>query len=318
MEIIGHQHIINYFEKALSKDLLSHAYLFSGPSHVGKNTVARWLVERLLDVKGDDFWEKPNPDLYIIKRLEDKKEISIDQIRDLRAGMYQKSLIQTHKIVLIENIEEMSIAAVNALLKTLEEPPGDSLIILTTSQLERIPKTIISRCQQIKFKRLSSDELIRELKTIKIKDAELLATLSAGRPGLALSWSNDDESLKQMTQSATNFINLFSGDIAMRMQFVETLLPKGLTLLEQANLALSNIVSWQVALRDVLLLRSGISDKITNIQAVKELQKIARQCNNRQLLELQKNLNLTREFLKQNVNPRLVLENLLLKFDYHA
>lgn len=318
MEIIGHQHIINYFEKALSKDLLSHAYLFSGPEHVGKSTVARWLVEKLLDVKSADFWEKPNPDLYIVKLLEDKKEISINQIRDLRASMYQKPLIHTHKIVLIENIEQMSIAAVNALLKTLEEPPGDSLIILTTSKLERIPKTIISRCQQVKFKRVANDELVNELKDRKIKDAELLATLSAGRPGLALSWANDDESLKQVTEAATNFIGLISGDITQRLQFVEALLPKGLTLLEQANLALSNIVSWQTTLRDILLLRSGISDKITNIQAINELQKIAQQCSSQQLLDWHKKMDLTKEYLKQNVNPRLVLENLLLKIDYNA
>jgi DNA polymerase III gamma/tau subunit len=192
------------------------------------------------------------------------------------------------------------------------------LIILTTSKLERIPKTIISRCQQVKFKRIANDDLISELKTRKVKDAELLTSLSVGRPGLVMTWLNDDESLIQIKQSATNFINLISGDNSQRLQFVETLLPKGLSLLDQANLALSNIASWQITVRDILLLRSGISDKITNIQAVKELNIIAKQCSNQQLINWHKKMDLTKEYLKQNVNPRLVLENLLLKIDYHA
>jgi len=318
MEIIGHQHIISYFEKALNQGQLSHAYLFSGPQHVGKSTVAKWLVESLLEVEDEGFWEKPNPDLYLIKLPEGKKEISIDQVRDLRAGMNQKPLIETHKIVLIENIESMSIAAVNALLKTLEEPPGSSLIILTSSQVERIPKTIISRCQQVKFKRVPNGEMISKLNELKIKDAEALTALSAGRPGLALSWTEDSDSFRQLKESTLEFINLVTGDISQRLQFVEGLLPKGLSLIEQANLVLSIIAGWQVAIRDVLLLRSGISDNITNVHAKKDLDKIARYCNNKQLLEWQKRLNITREFLKQNVNPRLVLENLLLKIDYHA
>src|SRR3989344_8675632 len=119
--LIGHQEIIAYLQKVWLHKTLSQAYLFVGPEHVGKMAVAKWLTDQLLGVQ-EPVWEgKINPDQFRVSKIEDKKEISIDQIRKLRQFIQQKPFISSRKVAVIERLEDASIQAVNALLKNLEE-----------------------------------------------------------------------------------------------------------------------------------------------------------------------------------------------------
>jgi len=135
------QNISDFFKRAIQFNKLAHAYLFYGPSNSGKKDTAFWLAD-YLKVSPFDI-------LYIIPE-ENKKDISIDQIRKAKKHLSLSS--QNYRFVIINNAELMNIASSNALLKTLEEPQENTILILITSKPDFLPKTILSRLQDVKFK----------------------------------------------------------------------------------------------------------------------------------------------------------------------
>ena len=133
---------------------LPHAVLLAGPVGVGKRAAANWIVERRLGlsdaaIPGYPFVRPEHADLSWLEIPEDKKTIGIDQIRGLVDGLSLTSYEGGGKNAVIEPANAMTINAANSLLKTLEEPPGDALIILITDKTGRLPATIFSRCQRI-------------------------------------------------------------------------------------------------------------------------------------------------------------------------
>ena len=268
--IIGHQKLIEYFERALMHGKLSHAYIFVGSKGSGKKEVVDWLINRLYD----GHKKGPNPDLRVIQREEGKKEIAIEQIRNLRQFVQQKSFSGSYKIIIIEGVENMSTPAVNALLKTLEEPAGQSLLILTAEKIYKIPATIISRCQ-----------------LFKLMNTNLL----------------------QNEEKAREFISLLHGDINDRFAYVAQLFGSKASLTEQTIKSMASLKNWQIIARDLLLLEYGLPDKITYKKHKEELVKLSQKFETTQIVEFIKSINHTRDLLNQNVNPRLALENLLLK-----
>ena len=142
---------------------LGHAYLFVATEGVGVESLVAAVAQSCLCTQPDATGHacgqcqnchlyacKQHPDYYHLSKLEGKKEIAIDQVRELVAKQTETSHQGGRKVVWIESVESMSISAFNALLKTLEEPNGDSIFLLTTAQLHRLPATIKSRCQLLK------------------------------------------------------------------------------------------------------------------------------------------------------------------------
>lgn len=155
--IIGHEHILNYLKKSIKKNKISHAYLFEGPGQSEKKEMALWFAERL---------GCQRPDITIISVTENKKEISIEQIRELRRYLSLSPHSSSYKVAIIDSAEKMNDEAVNALLKTLEEPRGNAVLILITPVALALPDTILSRCEEIKFRAGSlnkvSDDFIKK------------------------------------------------------------------------------------------------------------------------------------------------------------
>lgn len=141
--MVGQEHILNYLKKSIKKNKISHAYLFEGPGQSEKKEVALWFAERL---------GCQRPDITIISVIENKKEISIEQIRELRRYLSLSPHSSPYKIAIIDLAEKMTDEAANALLKTLEEPRGNTVLILITNMASALPETILSRCQEIKFR----------------------------------------------------------------------------------------------------------------------------------------------------------------------
>ena len=142
------QNILDSFKKAVNSNRLAHAYLFCGPANAGKKDAAFWLAD-FLKINSFDI-------LYIVPE-KDKKNISIKQIRGLKKHLSLSPYNSSYKFAIIDYAETMNLDACNALLKTLEEPSGNTILILITSKPDFLPKTIISRLQDVRFKDIPLD-----------------------------------------------------------------------------------------------------------------------------------------------------------------
>ncbi len=149
----GQEHILNYLKKSIKKNRVGHAYLFVGPTYSEKEKIALWFVKSL---------GCQDPDISEINVLEDKTEILIKQIRELKRYLSLSPHSSSYKAAIIYNAEKMNSEAANALLKTLEEPRGNTVLILITNIASTLLETIISRCEEIKFRAISADKISKD------------------------------------------------------------------------------------------------------------------------------------------------------------
>ncbi len=157
MDIIWHKDFAQSWLDRAAQGRLPHAVLLAGPAGLGKRAAAAWMAAQRLDIDSgallpDYPLEVPNhPDMTWISVAEDKQAISIEQIRALIGQLNLTSYEGGSKVAVIEPANAMTINAANSLLKTLEEPPGDTLIVLIADRVGKLPATIFSRCQRIEF-----------------------------------------------------------------------------------------------------------------------------------------------------------------------
>ncbi len=181
--VISQTHAVSYFQGVISRGRLGHAYVFYGPEGVGKALFARELAKALFcQTKGDastsgglpsnDACDVCNPcrkvdsgmhpDLYWVIPLEGKRDIGIKQIKALEDRAYLKPLEANRRVFVLEDADKMTEEASNCLLKTLEEPPPGTLFLLTTTAIPSLRRTILSRCQVVRFQSLPT-EVVRGL-----------------------------------------------------------------------------------------------------------------------------------------------------------
>lgn len=174
--LVGQEHISATLINALKTDNVSHAYLFTGPRGTGKTSSARLIAKALNCQKLKDGFEPCNDCDFCndinTGRLIDLIEIDaasnrgIDEVRDLKEKINFAATRSKYKVYIIDEVHMMTKEAFNALLKTLEEPPSHVYFILATTEVHKIPETIISRCQRFDFRRLTQNDLVKRLKHI--------------------------------------------------------------------------------------------------------------------------------------------------------
>lgn len=178
-DIIGQPHVVKYFYNALKKGEISHAYIFSGPRGTGKTTTARILAKALNCKNPSNFnpcnecenCVSINKNSFIdVIELDAASNRGIDEIRNIRDSTNYLPVYGNYKVYIIDEFHMLTKEAFNALLKTLEEPPAHVIFVLATTNLEKVPDTIISRAQIINFKNLSMKDILLGLK--KIADLE--------------------------------------------------------------------------------------------------------------------------------------------------
>jgi DNA polymerase-3 subunit delta' len=194
--IIGHTAQKAYLDQVLATDQLSHAYCFSGPANLGKMTIAREFVGIKSNV---------NPNATIVNGG------SVEEIRDLCERLALSAFGGQRKIAIIDSAEQMTVAAQNALLKTLEEPAGQTTIILIAADATKLLPTILSRTVHVKFA-LVARELICKHLEVRGSPRELAHEISGfalGRPGVAINLLNPEalEQCRAQRLEASKFID---------------------------------------------------------------------------------------------------------------
>ena len=317
-EIIGQKNQLEVLRQALANNRLHHAYLFTGPEGVGKRTIALALAMALhCTEKNGDFCGRcaecarikgrNHPDVRVIGRLADKKEISIQQIREMEKEMRFRSFSGGRKMAIVDPASLLNPASQNALLKTLEEPPPDSHLILIAPSAGALLPTLRSRCLRLSFGSLPRHSIAAFLvseKGMRPDEAELLAALSMGSLGEALGMDGEERLERRRVWSGM-LSALKTGDYRGAMEAAEALAASRDEALEFLRWA----ESWY---RDLLVcgLRQD-AEGVVNLDTLAELQQQAAEMAVEPILAAATNAFGAARKIQRNLNRRMVLEQFL-------
>lgn len=173
---MGQDHVVTTLKNAIAADRVAHAYLFAGSRGTGKTTLAR-LLAKAVNCLNPDPAKRPDNECENCKAVNENRFLdlieidaasntSVDDVRDLRDKINFSPSQGKYKIYIIDEVHMLSTAAFNALLKTLEEPPPHAIFVLATTEIHKIPATVLSRCQRHEFRRVPVDEIVKQLKAI--------------------------------------------------------------------------------------------------------------------------------------------------------
>ena len=307
--IIGHERILNFFKKSVENNRVAHAYLFAGPSHLGKRTVAFDFIKTLTGVEAG---QNIHPDILIVEPeitekngIKKESEISIVQIREVQHRMSLFSYQAPYKIAVINKADKMTTEASNCLLKTLEEPSGDAVLILITSDFQSLLPTIISRCQLTNFLPVARREIEEKLVRLYNNfDAKKAARLANGRPGLAIEYLNKPEFLKKQKEALADLEKLLKTDLSARYCYAEKI---SKDIIEARQV----LRYWLIWFRDLLLSAAGCS----NLALYQDFSRYDGCYSLPKLKNIIQSIRETDQLLSNSsINARLALEVLMMEF----
>jgi DNA polymerase-3 subunit delta' len=321
-QILGQEKAITILLNALRHTRLAHAYLLVGPEGVGKRLTALNLVKAMncqsFPETGDACEVCPgcvkvnsgnHADVIYLEPEGDA--IKIDQIRDMQKRLHFRPLEGGRRACILDSADRMNDAASNALLKTLEEPPQDTHLFLITSRPHRLLPTILSRCQWVKFRPLSTGELVQILHKVHGLDEEkahFYASLAGGSAGQAVSLSNRVDFQKRLDWLKT-FSSLSQKSSEEIFETCERLAKEEEDLIDLLEL-------WKVWVRDLVIFKvRGEEGKegLINHDLLPEVQKDAARISFDRLEGIFGLISKIQTSLVFNVNKQLALETLMLE-----
>lgn len=312
--LVGHQKQWQFLKRSAELQKLSHAYLFSGPEQVGKKRVAFEFV-KFLHCSEKDAKKRPcnvcdscqavskgiHSDALFLEPEQEKREIQISQIRELIYKLCLKPFLSKHKTAIVNQADLMNVQAQNCFLKTLEEPQGNTVLILIAKNPEVLLETIRSRVQEVKFYPVPEKEIENFLANMGVPKSRIrqILEICLGRPGRALELIQNSQELERQQRQAEEFIKVLNSDLASRFQYAH--------LLSKTDLK-ETLEPLLIYLRELLFFKAG---------ALKNPVFLSDSLSKASLSQIKKTIEflLLANFLitTKNINRRLALETLMLQ-----
>ncbi len=323
-EVVGHDWAVDVLAAAITHDRVGHAYLFTGPAQIGKTTLALKFAQAL---NCSSTAARPcgtcrscnliasgrHPDVTHIEptiSARGKASIKIEQMRDLQRSLQLAAYEGPYKVAIISGFEAANVNAANAFLKTLEEPPSNTVLLLTTTDGDMLLDTIKSRCRVVSMRPVSAEKIAQTLLTnqANAEQAHQLAHIANGRIGWAIAAVTDASILQLRLDELTKLSSILEQPIVARFKSAELLAKKPEALANTLNV-------WLTWWRDLLMVSSGLADQ--SVINIDQFDVLAARANAWSDSEVKTSLDATMTALWQlerNVNIRLALENLLLTY----
>ncbi|MFQ5408394.1 MAG: DNA polymerase III subunit delta' [Anaerolineales bacterium] len=327
--IFGHEWAVETLARDLAQQRPRHAYLITGPAGIGKRTLARAFAQTALCSQAAPpcglcracklVANDRHPDVSILEpeisgRIIKTAKITIAPVRQLIRDFALRPVEAARRLAILADFEAANPAAANALLKTLEEPPGDSLLVLTATSADALLPTIVSRCERIALRPLPRKTIaaaLGERWQAAPEQAALLASISGGRLGWAVRMLTEQAALERRTEHLVHLDELLRNSNVERFAFAERL-SKDREALQEA------LETWQGWWRDVYLTGSGAASPIANVDFASEIQAVAGRVEPAAAANVVNAIRGTLSALARNANARLALEVLLLQLPFLA
>ncbi len=300
-KIRGQRFAKKYLSNSIKSNMISHAYMFEGPSGVGKNTMARELAATLLEM--ENLFNSPD----YIEITPDGNSIKIAQIRKLQSDILVKPY-KSYKIYVIDEAQKMTVEAQNALLKTLEEPPKYAIIILITNNKESLLDTIKSRCEIIKFTPIPLVEVADYLTQTGVDKnrASLLANFSRGSMQKAIELS-ESEDFHIMRDEVQKYVETFLTGSMLDIMDIQSSIEK---YKDNITNVLDLLVNY---FRDIMMVKENVdSSMIINLDRLVFIKNMSRKITYSQLSKIIDIIEETKTKLRSNCNFNISIQVMTL------
>ncbi|MBR2039902.1 MAG: DNA polymerase III subunit gamma/tau [Clostridia bacterium] len=339
-DVVGQEHITEILKKEVSQNKTVHAYLFTGTRGTGKTSCAKILARAVncLDTKDGDpcleceqckaFASEENTDIVEIDAASNN---GVDNIRELRELINFTPANSKYRVYIIDEVHMLSPGAFNALLKTLEEPPAHVIFILATTEVHKLPATILSRCQRFDFRRIDSEKIAERIQYVASKEgftvtdeaATLIASVADGGMRDALSILDlCASSSKEIRESTVEGVCAMAGNDYL-LELTDCLknadTQKALLLLDELNNSSVDMLRLLSELtqhfRDLMIIKTVRGDKKPIVCSKRRLQDLEKQAALFDIKEIIYCLNILQQsaLLMQNGNRRCEMEMAIIK-----
>ncbi len=316
-DVVGHEWAVALLSRQIAAGEVSHAYLLCGPDGIGKEHLATKLAQALACEAPSPpcgtcsncrrIMADEHPDVRVIRGTD--SAIGIDQVRELRKFLSLTPFQASRRIALLLGFDEASTEASNALLKSLEEPPAHSVLILTATSPQAILPTILSRCQVYHLRRIPSADIqaaLEEHHGVPASRASTLARLAGGSLSWAIAASSDPSLEKRLSADIEQAIDLCHHGRARRLMAADEIAKRD----DIARL----LHSWSVLWRDVLLTAAGQESLAALREQGEHLRMMANVYGIQQATEALRSIEDALDQIDHHVNPRLAIEVMLLRW----